>query len=182
MFVRRDLEHRIGARVDDRPAGGEMLGAQLLDDLRAAGRLVPEIPGRSGEPQPLLHQLRRKSVREGGEAFLQHDSDHLPVAGGRVLAAGHLGHGAEAGPRRAGGRAAGDFGQVAETPALQRGQVQATHPPRHVAERIRALVAVGSGVGKRPGAAGVDHQDDETAQWSSGLRKASTLLRARPRQ
>ena len=37
VFVRRDLEHAVGRRVDDRLAGPHVLGAQALDDLGARG-------------------------------------------------------------------------------------------------------------------------------------------------
>ena len=42
VHVRRDLEDGVGGGVDDPLAGALMLLAQLLDDLRPRGRLVPE--------------------------------------------------------------------------------------------------------------------------------------------
>src|SRR6266487_3044730 len=40
VFVRRDLEDTVGRRVHDWLAGAHVFGAQLLDDGRAARRLV----------------------------------------------------------------------------------------------------------------------------------------------
>src|SRR6185369_3417312 len=108
LLVRGDLEHAVRARVDDGLAGAQVLLAQLVEDDGAARGLVAEVTGRSGVAQPRLHQRGRKSLREGGEALLQDDAHHFPMAGGGVLALRLLRHLAEAGPRRRRWGAAGD--------------------------------------------------------------------------
>ena len=42
VFVRGDLEHAVGRRVDDERAGPHVLRAELVDDLRARRGLVAE--------------------------------------------------------------------------------------------------------------------------------------------
>ena len=142
--MRGDLEDGIGARVDDGPAGGEMLAHQFLDDDRAARRLVAEKPRHARELLPFAHQLRREAVRERREPLLEYYADHFPVAGRRIFSLRQLRHRAEARARRRDLRATGDLRQVAEPPAVQRRELESSDPLRRIAERIRAAVAVGA--------------------------------------
>ena len=44
VFVRGNLKHAVGRRVDDRRAGAHVLRAELVDDRRAGRRLVARTP------------------------------------------------------------------------------------------------------------------------------------------
>ena len=84
LFVRGDLEHRVGRRVDDPLARALVLLAQLLDDLRPRRCLVPEhaAPG-------LVHERVDHVVWEAmgvrRHRLRRDDAHQLPVPGRRVL-------------------------------------------------------------------------------------------------
>jgi hypothetical protein len=84
-LVGGDLEHRVGRGVDDRLAGLQVLGAELLDDLGARGWLVAEDAAADGVGEGIDH-LGREPVGIGRERLVEDDAHHLPVAGGGVLA------------------------------------------------------------------------------------------------
>src|SRR5262249_25401796 len=163
LLLGGDLEDAVRAGIDDGQSGAEVLLSQLVEDHRPARRLVAQGAGRAGLAEPVLHQLRREAVREGGEALLQDDPHHLPVAGGGVLALRLLRHPPECGPGRGRRRTTRDGGDVAEPPALQIGQLQAADLARAVGQRVGAGVSVSCGVRKLAGTAGVDHDGDESA-------------------
>src|SRR6266446_4467422 len=62
-----------------------MLLAQLLDDLGAGRRLVPQHPA-TRPVHERVDDVVRKSVRVGGHGLRRDDAHQLPVAGGGVLA------------------------------------------------------------------------------------------------
>ena len=63
VFVRGDLEHAVGRRVDDERAGPQVLGAELVDDRRAGRRLVAEHAA-AGQARELVDDRRRRSRAE----------------------------------------------------------------------------------------------------------------------
>src|SRR4051812_2652563 len=164
LLVRGDLEDGVRARVDDGKAGAQVFLAEILDDYGAARRLVAEVSGSAAPRQPVLHQAPGKPVREGGEALLEDDPHHLPVAGGGVLSVGQLRHRSATRARRGGRRTPVDGGQITEAPTLQGRQRQAARGPRSVGKRVGAGVAVLRGVGQRARSAGIDDDDDEAAR------------------
>ena len=149
--MRRDLEHRVGARVDDRLPGAHVLRAQLLDDLGPGSGAVPE-PPQTGLALERAHHLGGEPVGIRGERLLEPHPHHLPVTGGRVLAKRHFGAPPPRGGRRGVTGAPGDLRDVPETPRLQIRQVQAADSARGVAEGVRADVAEESGVRQLAGA------------------------------
>ena len=62
LLVRRDLEDRVGGRVDDPLAGALVLLAELLDDLRARRRLVAEHAA-AGAVHERVDHVVREAVR-----------------------------------------------------------------------------------------------------------------------
>ena len=86
FFVRGHLENAVGRGVDDGRAGAHVLGAQFLDDLGAGSGLVAERAAADAALE-FVHDLGRKAVRDrAGTASSRWMPDHLPMAGGRVLA------------------------------------------------------------------------------------------------
>ena len=63
VLVRGDLEHAVGRRVDDRPAGAHVLGAEPIDDLGARRDDVAERAA-ADAPLELGDDVRRKTRRE----------------------------------------------------------------------------------------------------------------------
>ena len=108
LLVRGDLEDGVGARVDDPLPRPLVLLAELLDDLRAARRDVPEDAVARFVHERVDHVVR-EAVRVGRHRLLRLDPHQLPVAGRRVLAARALERAARrprARPAAAGSRAA----------------------------------------------------------------------------
>ena len=171
LLVRRDLEDAVRAGVDDGQPGAQVLRAELLEDHRPAGRLVAQVARCSREPLPFAQEVRGKSAGESSEAFLEHHPHHFPVAGGGVLALGLLRHLAVGGSRRLRRPAAGNAGDVSQTPALEIGQLQTTDAARAIPQRIRARVAIGCSIGKLACAAGIDHDGDEPAHLNTCRRR-----------
>ena len=94
IFMRRDLEHTVGRRVDDGLPGPDMLRSQLVDDDRTRGRLVSENP--PADPGlETINQIRWKPLREDRKRAVEHEPHQLPVPGHGVLARGRFGHAAE---------------------------------------------------------------------------------------
>ena len=176
VLVAGDLEHGVGGRVDDGPAGGHVLVAELLDDARARGRPVAEDPPADRRLER-LDDLRREPVRVGRERPLEHHPHHLPVAGGRVLAGAALDQAAVGRlPARRSERQPDDLAQA------ERGEVgqRHVHALEHVPQRVRALVPVRGGVGQRAGAAAVQHAHEHTASSSLLLPRSVRPLDGAP--
>ena len=135
-----------------------MLLAELLQDLRAGGRLVAEDLAADAAFER-LDDLGWEAFRVHAEGVRRDHPRHLPVPGGGVLAGAAFGHLAEGalGTRMA---RAGEGGrQVAET---EGGEVGDRDPARgqDVAQRVAALVAERGGVGGLPDAEAIaDHHD-----------------------
>ena len=79
VFVRGDLKHAVGRRVDDRPAGAHVLGAELVDDRRAGRGLVAERAA-ADAPLELGDHLRRESRRETPETAARARAPSAPSA------------------------------------------------------------------------------------------------------
>jgi hypothetical protein len=156
LLVRGDLEDGVRRRVDDPLAGALMLLAELLDDLRARGRLVAEHTAARSVHERVDHVVR-EPLRVRRERRRRDDAHQLPVAGRRVLALRAL----EQPPGDCGRarlrRAALERLDVPEAERLEVGQVEAVHGARDIAERVGAFVAVCGGIRKRSRAHGVQH-------------------------
>jgi hypothetical protein len=100
--VTGELEDGVGRRVEDRAAGRDVLGAELVDDAGARGRLVAQ-DATADDGFERLDDLGREAVRIGRERVLEDESHHLPVSGGRVaFGASTAPEGRVVGPDRAG--------------------------------------------------------------------------------
>ena len=104
VFMRGDLKHAVGRRIDDRLAGPHVLGAEPVDDLGAGGDHVAQ-GAAANAPLELGDELRRKPGRKRRKWPVQHDAHHLPVSGDGILAGRHFGHPAVGAARRAWRRA-----------------------------------------------------------------------------
>ena len=93
-LVRGDLQHAVGGGVEDRLAAGDMLDAEVVDHRHAGGMRVAERAGQAGARDQRAGDLRRDR-RVGAREIVplpgHRHAGELPVAGGRVLAAGDLG-------------------------------------------------------------------------------------------
>ena len=156
LFVRRDLEDRVRRRVDDPLARELVLFAELLDDLRARGRLVAEHAA-AGLVHERVDHIVREPLRIGRERRLRDRAHQLPVPGGRVLALRSLEQAPGDGRGARLWRAALQRLDVPEPQCLDVREVEAAHRPRDVAERVGALVTVCGGIRKRSRAHGVQH-------------------------
>jgi hypothetical protein len=96
LFVRGDLENRIGRRVEDRFAGADMLGAEFLKNGRAALRIVTD-ELHTGISLDRADEFVGKTV-EGRKRFVENNASNFPVPGGGVLAGGAFLHLAVAPP------------------------------------------------------------------------------------
>ena len=156
--VRRDLEDGVGRGVDDPLAGSLMLLPQLLDDLGAGSRLVPE-----DTTTRLVHEgvehVERKAVRIGRQCRWRDDAHQLPVAGRRVLALRALDEPAR-NRRRAGlRRTALERLDVAEAERLEVREVEAADGASDVPQRVRTFVSERGRVGQFARAHRVQHDD-----------------------
>ena len=140
LLVRRDLEDGVGRRVDDPLARLLMLLAELLDDVGARRRLVPEHAAARLVHERVDHVVR-EPVRVRRHRGRRDDAHQLPVARRRVLALRPFEQ--PPGDRRRArlGRAALQLHHVPEAESLERGQVETTDGAGHVAERVRPLIA-----------------------------------------
>jgi hypothetical protein len=175
VHVSGDLQHRVGRRVDDQVAGGQMALAELLDHRGAAVGPVAQHAAPAGVVD-LVDDVRRKALRVGPQRHRRDDAHQLPVAGDRVLARAERVQPAVEHPlgRR---RHAGEPQHVAKPEALEDRHVQAAGRLGHMAERVRPGVTVVGGVREGPGAAGVD-DDDERALHAPILAALSSTWRA----
>src|SRR5207244_8875064 len=89
LLVRRDLKHRVAGGIQDRPPGGQVLRAELLNDLGSGGRLVAE-DLLSGILLERLDDFARESPRVEREGTLDDEAHHLPMPRRRVLAGREL--------------------------------------------------------------------------------------------
>ena len=170
--VAGDLEHRVGRRVEDRAPRGQVLGAQFFDHHRARRRVVAqETPPGLG-----LDRAGEFGGESAGEDPVGPGGDQpgdLPVAGGGVLARRGGGHATEGhgGPR--GGRHPPHPVENSQPGRLQVGKAQASHGPRHVAERVGPGVPVPAGVGRLARPAGVEHHHHRPTQPAAAHLRAS---------
>ena len=157
-LVRRHLEDRVGGRVDDPLAGPLVLFSELRDDLRARRRLVPQ-PTPPGPSRELVQELSWEPLRVGPERLGQEHAADLPMPGGRVLTLRRRKGDTVCRRRPYPGRQPGDAPTHSQSQPLQVRQPQPPHPPRNIAERVRARIAVGRLVGTRADPEPVEHDD-----------------------
>jgi hypothetical protein len=148
--VRGDLEHGVGARVDDRLLGREVLDSEPVDDLRARGRLVPEDAGNLRARHERIDDFGRESVGKDGEGAVERTAHHLPVTGRRVLARRALERAAERAGRMRGARHRAHAFDRAEAERCEARHVETSGRFDEVVERVRAGVAERGRVGQRP--------------------------------
>ena len=170
-FVRGDLEHAVGGRVDDREAGLHVLGTELVDDRGARRDHVADRLAADARLE-LLDHLLGKAVREGRERAIEDDAHQLPVPRHRVLARRALRHASESRRRRRHRRAALQRDQPRHAHRGERWNVQG-NGGGDVAERVAALVLVQCGIGQFADADAVEHDYD-------GTRKHSVMLAPPP--
>lgn len=84
-LVARDLEHAVGARVDDREAGLHVELTEFLDDRRAARRLVGEGLGPDSSFE-FSDERNREANGVSREGFGGVNAHHFPVASHGILA------------------------------------------------------------------------------------------------
>ena len=135
VHVRCDLEDGVGRRVDDPLAGPLVLLAELLDDLRPRGRLVPE-HAPPGAVHERVDHLEREAVRIGRKRLRRDDPHQLPVAGRRVLALRALEEPARDRGRARLRRAALERLDVSEAECLEVGQVEPADGARDVPQGV----------------------------------------------
>ena len=141
LLVRGDLEDRVGGRVDDPLPGSLVLFSELLDDLGAGRRLVPE-DAASGLVHERVDDLVREAVRIGRKRRRGDDPHVLPVAGRRVLSGRELDETAGDRGRARLRRATLERHHVAEPERLEVREVEPADRVGDVTERVRALVTV----------------------------------------
>ena len=84
VFVRRDLEDAVSRCVHDERAGAHVVGPELVENLRARGRLVAQ-HATSGLPRELTDDLWRKPEGKDGKGAIEDDAHQLPMAGHGIL-------------------------------------------------------------------------------------------------
>src|SRR4051794_9449539 len=101
VFMRRNLQNRVGRSVENRPAAPEMLRAELLQHNCATTRVVADELN-PGLGLDLLDEVGREALKNGKWFFQDNPSD-LPVTSRRVFPSGTLLHSSVAcsGPTRA---------------------------------------------------------------------------------
>jgi hypothetical protein len=166
LLVRGDLEDGVGRRVDDPLAGPLMLLAELLDDLRARRRSVPEHAAPRAVHEWVDHVVG-KAVPVGGEGRRRHDAHQLPVPGRRVLPARPLREAAGDGRSARLGRAALERLNVSEPECLEVGEIEAADGPGDIPERVRSFIPVLVGIRQCAGADGVEH--DHAGPWHAAI-------------
>jgi hypothetical protein len=169
--VRRDLEDRVGRRVEDQLAGLEVVAPVVLDHLGAAvGAVAAEAVPRHAFER--LHHLGRKAVRVGRQRMVRHHPHQLPVAGGRLLARPERVQ-AAVDDGLAGGRHTLDRDDGAEAEAAESRQLQSAHPLGEMGKRVRALVTrVVAGVRQGADAAGIHHDHRRTCHCGAIMSRA----------
>ena len=180
-LMRCDLEDRIGRCVADRLVRQDMLRAEFGDDLRPGGMLVAEDARQFRFTDERLGEVFGKAGDGPGEITpleCHRDFGDLPMAGGRILAAGDLDPVSETrlwrsvmtkvGKRLAGRR----LGRLAKAEPVEIGQVKRTFAQprpvaapgrtvrRDMAERIGAFVAKRGGVVGSADSDGIKHDKD----------------------
>src|SRR5882762_6817720 len=83
-FVGGNLENAVARRVHNRLPGTHVLFAQLLDNFRSRGRLIPN-RFLANPPLKFLNHFRRKSVFVHRKRLLQPHSRHLPMSCRRIF-------------------------------------------------------------------------------------------------
>ena len=156
--VRGDLKHAVGARVDDRLAGREVLGAKAFDDFGARrGRIFKH----AWNPAALNKRVEdrgRKAVGIHREGAVQHAAHHLPVAGRRVLAGRRFGQAARHRARLGNRRQARHRRHAPEAQLDQARDRQRPAGTREdVIQRVRTLVAKGRRIRQLADPEGVEH-------------------------
>ena len=125
----------------------------IADDLVADGRLI------GGD------EVRGEAVREGGEGVVEPKPGDLPVAGGGVLAGADL----HAAARAAHGLRIRGIVRALHLSQADPGQVRqvGVHGIHHMAEGVRAHIAVGGGVRQLAAADRVQHGEKDSSHGSA---------------
>ncbi len=169
-LVRRDLEDRVGRRVDDQVPGAQVLGAEVVDRPDAVVGGVAE----HAAPRRRLERgddLGREAAGIGPHRLRRDDAHQLPVTRRRVLSRPERVQPAVE-DRVGGGRDAPERQRGAEPERAHRREVEPADRVGEVAERVRARVAVVGRVGQRPRPAGVedDHEGAPAGHQLAGAR------------
>ena len=145
LYVPGELQHRVLRGVEDQSAGAHVLLAEVLDRRQPVVRAVTDhLPADRLLQAP--YERLGESLGVGRQRRRQRDPHQLPVPGDRVLARSERRQPPV--DRRvpgSGGRRRSPRSTQPERP--HRGQPQPARRLGEVAERVRALVAVGGGVG-----------------------------------
>ena len=177
VLVAGDLEDGVGRRVDDGPAGGDVLVAELVDDAGAGGRPVAEHAPADGRLERLDH-LGREAVGIRRERAARGRRPSSPSGRWSCPCRRRAPRGGRRSPRPRRSRAAGPTTSPSPSPArLGSAHVGALE---HVPQRVRAHVAVGGGVGQLAGAAAVEHADEHARHAGSSSARIGPSRSARP--
>jgi hypothetical protein len=154
--VRRELQHRVGRRVEDHLARVQVMTAEVLDHLSAAVWAVAAKP-ETGRALEGRNNIRGEAVRIGRKRMLRHDAHHLPVPCGRFLARSHWMEPA-VDDRVRHREHSFNARDVAQAKGAENRQIEAADGLRHVRERVRVHgIAVLRRVRQRPHSTGVHH-------------------------
>jgi len=180
VFVRGDLKHAVGGRVDDPRPRAHLPFAQFGDNLRAGRRFVADdrAAGRRFEG---ADQFRGETVRIRLKRGVDAQAHQFPMSGHRVFSGRYLRHLAVAGARIRHRGYARERRDKAEPELGHMGQRKPLHAAGDMAERVGAAVAERVRVGKLADADAVEHdQRDTTKCHDSGLSFLTSSVGARP--
>ena len=161
LLISADLEHGIRRGVYDQLAFIDLLLCHLIQDLCAAGRLVPD----DLLSCPLLQlrdELRRETVlRKGLEGLFGVDAHHLPVSGHGILAAALLPEDAVASQRRGDRLHLGELLQIADPQLPEIRDLQMGGRVRDMAQSIRTVISEIRGILRASDPQGIQHDDKD---------------------
>src|SRR5438105_2121189 len=146
MLVRRNLKHRIGRRVNDPPAGADVLVAKTLNDVRSTTYDVANHAA-SCVAREIVDHLLRETIWKSRKRLLEMNPGDLPVTGRTVFTGRRRTHPS---PRTRGisaPRYARQRFDVAEPQALELGERETAARARQIPESVATGVAVPNGVG-----------------------------------
>ena len=168
LFVRRDLKHAVGRRVNDQRTRPHVLGPELVDNLRARGGFVAQNPT-AGAARKLPDDVGGKAVRKDGKRAVEYDAHQLPVPGHGILAGRDFSHAAD-GTRNRIARGWRRLWCAQRHHAIQTERTQRRHVQRNAAgdmtNRVAPFVAVCTSVGQLADADAVEHDDDHAGEGS----------------
>ena len=188
LLMRGDLQNGVDGSVADRHAGPDMLLAEILDHRGSRRVAIGEDARHPALPDHRFRQFGRKGGDGVGEippVEAGRQAGDLPMAGRRVLAAGHFLRGAvEARLQPSAGvavegKSAAQPGGVRQAQRRHCGKTQRSLAQafavaaavgaglRDMSERIRAVIAVACGVCCAADAEGVENEDESARHAGS---------------